>query len=333
MTKRTSQGFTLVELLVVIAIIGILIALLLPAVQAAREAARRTHCTNNLKQLGLAIFNFESTYKHLPCGGNYIENGQFQQYAMFLPLLPFIEESPFFGQYDFAGNSINSIYGNEPLLSVGLQVFNCPSDNAKGRSWSGRFARSNYAACFGSTTQAPTGLQSRHFNSGYMSSFDNDYDAPDLETDGIFRLQGSQLGRETRVIRDGMSNTVMVSEILAGQEDTYNSSGANALRGMWMHIWMGMGNYTHFLTPNSSAGDGISWERCVDRPKEGMPCSTSVGQAGRGFHEYAAARSHHPGGVMVVFADGHVLFYGDTVDYSVWQAIATFDGSEVISDE
>ena len=125
-----------------------------------------------------------------------------------------------------------------------------------------------------------------------------------------------------------MSNTVMVSELLAGQDDKENSNGLNEFRGMWMHIWMGMGCYTHFLTPNSSAGDGIASHRCMDLPN--MPCNP---QAKSGGGEYAAARSHHPGGVLVVFADGHVLFYGDTVDYSVWQAIATFDGSEVINDE
>ena len=333
MTKRTSQGFTLVELLVVIAIIGILIALLLPAVQAAREAARRTHCANNLKQLGLSIFSFESTYKHLPAGSNYIEGPYSQppvlrhrEYSMFSLILPFIEESSFFGRFDLT----DRIYASEHVLRHSLPIFTCPSDNAKGRSWEGRVARSNYVACFGSTTNAPAIRSNRHFEGGNPP--DGNYDANDLETDGVFRIQGGQLGRETRVIRDGMSNTVMVSEILAGQDDTFGVipgvGKENALRGLWMHMFMGTSCYTHFLTPNSSAGDGIASHRCMDLPN--MPCNP---QARWGGGEYAAARSHHPGGVLVVFADGHVLFYGDTVDYPLWQAIATFGSGEVISDE
>ena len=321
-------GFTLVELLVVIAIIGILVALLLPAAQAAREAARRTQCANNLKQLGLSILNFENTYERLPAGGNYAEdhNGTVKQkeYSMFVLIMPFIEESPYFEQYDLA----DRVYASESLLVQGLEIFTCPSDNAKGRAWSGRFSRSNYASCFGSTTQAPTVKPWRHFVGGQPP--DGNYDADDLETDGVFRLQGSRFGRKTKTILDGMSNTVMLSEILAGQDDQPGTTGANALRGLWVHIWMGMGSYTHWLTPNSSDGDGVNWERCYHRPQAGMPCHP---QASRGGHEYAAARSHHPAGVLVVFADGHVRVYENSIDTSLWQAIATIRSGEIISGE
>ncbi len=142
-TQPCRRGFTLVELLVVIAIIDVLVALLLPAVQAAREAARRAQCINNAKQLGLAVANFETQHGRLPAGGHFPG----REYSMFMVILPFIEASPLYGQYDFdlriySGNNVD-------VTRIQLPSFVCPSDDALGRYWgtpSPRFARSNYAA-------------------------------------------------------------------------------------------------------------------------------------------------------------------------------------------
>jgi len=145
--RRSLHGFTLVELLVVIAIIGVLIALLLPAVQAAREAARRAQCINNLRQTGLSVVNFESQFGRLPAGANYAETqtsryggyeikGETNEYSMFLILLPFIEASPLYGQYDFDKRIYSDIGGgkqNEALTRLQLPSFVCPSDTALGR--------------------------------------------------------------------------------------------------------------------------------------------------------------------------------------------------------
>src|SRR5512134_77721 len=133
---RRRCGFTLVELLVVIAIIGVLVALLLPAVQAAREASRRTQCTNNLKQLGLAALNYESTYKHLPPGDYKRVYG-----TWLVVLLPFVEQQPQFDRYVGLGateryqqaNDASFRYGGAPNLAAGvtktqIAVYTCPSD-------------------------------------------------------------------------------------------------------------------------------------------------------------------------------------------------------------
>ncbi|MCH2131999.1 MAG: DUF1559 domain-containing protein [Pirellulaceae bacterium] len=323
----------MVELLVVIAIIAILIALLLPAVQSAREAARRIQCTNNLKQVALSALNFEGHYKHLPAGGNYmeIETKELREYSMFLLILPFIEQSPFYENYDFEERIYHE--KNEAITRLQLGIYVCPSDDSQGRMWGSRHSRSNYAACFGTSTQAPFADSSRHYMNNPNLNDDPSYDDDDMDTDGVFRLQGSRLGRRLRDVFDGTSQTVMVGEILAGQGDSFpggSTPGARGdLRGLWASIWMGTASYSHLLSPNSSAGDGM-WEVwCENKPGDNLPCEGLPGKAGTNF---AGARSHHPGGVNVSFVDGHVLFYSDTIDYSVWLAIATHAAGDIVQD-
>ena len=323
-TRR--RAFTLVELLVVIAIIGVLVALLLPAVQAAREAARRTQCVNNSRQLGLAVANFESQNGRLPAGGNYPG----KEYSMMLIILPFIEASPLFGQYDFDERIY--LFENKEVTRIQLPAYVCPSDDALGRFWGNssigdRFARSNYAACYGSSGQAPD-IDPAGTHYAHVDPYD--HDGPQLESDGMFRIQASKRGRRLAEVTDGTSQTAMIAEIIAGQSDkVVDTNDRGDLRGLWAHIWMGAAAYTHWLAPNNSAGDAI-WHRwCVDQPEQGLPCVDSEFPSLPGGHEYAATRSRHPGGVNVTFGDGHVGFYADEVDYDLWQAVATMDGGEV----
>ena len=314
------RGFTLVELLVVIAIIGILIALLLPAVQAAREAARRTQCTNNLKQIGLAILNFENQYRALPAGATHKDHGRDAEYTMFLLIQPFLEQGNVHDRYNFYVNS--RIYSNREVIRAQIPGYLCPSDDAKGRAWvvpylnNRTFARSNYVACFGTAMQLANPA-----DAFLLSSPSFDLDGKYADTDGTFRIQGKRTGRKLAEITDGTSHTIMVSELLAGKVDVSGGSNDVDLRGLWALTWMGMSEYTHFHTPNTSAGDAI--EHCV--PEIDMPCNLQA-RADQLMTGDAAARSQHPGGVMALSGDGHVRFYSDTIDLFVWRALATYAG-------
>ena len=317
------RGFTLVELLVVIAIIGILIALLLPAVQAAREAARRTQCTNNLKQIGLAILNFENQYRALPAGATHKDHGRAAEFSMFLLIQPFLEQGNVHDRYNFYVNS--RIYSNQEVTRAQIPGYLCPSDDAKGRAWvisfnGDRTARSNYVACFGTAMQLPN---PDDFSRLWTTI---DLDGEDADTDGYFRIQGKRTGRRLAEITDGTSHTIMATALLAGRVDVEDGSPTISwspidLRGLWVMTWMGMSMYSHFLTPNSSAGDAI--EHCL--PDIDMPCNLQA-RADQLMTGDAAARSQHPSGVVAVSGDGHVRFYSDIINLSVWRVLATYAG-------
>jgi prepilin-type N-terminal cleavage/methylation domain-containing protein/prepilin-type processing-associated H-X9-DG protein len=310
------HGFTLVELLVVITIIGILIALLLPAVQAAREAARKAQCSNNLKQLGLAVNNFENQYRALPAGVTFSEGGKLREYSMFLVVLPFLEASNLMDRFDFSKRIYDG--DNELVAVVQPAPYVCPSDDGAGRKWDKRYARSNYAGCFGS---------GYFLGPNYSSSGGTPYsdpascDAGAYETDGPFRLQGKRTGRTIAEIKDGTSQTAMLSELITGKDDVYQDDNKRGdIRGLWAHCWMGASAYTHWLTPNASAGDGLFGVWCDDSPQEGLPCTP---QTSLFANNYATARSRHPGGVNIVFVDGHVDFYSSNIDRTVWRGLST----------
>lgn len=321
---RKTYAFTLVELLVVIAIIGILVALLLPAVQAAREAARRAQCVNNNKQLGVAIHNYASSNNSLPPGSSGCSSVSliWTGASAFVYMLPYLEQANLATGYDFDA----MVYGgpNRPIIGTSVATFLCPSDDAAGRYFQApnpadRRARSNYAVSFGPDVWMPYG------NNSWSTLSYCTGDGSDHDTAGAFRMR---VGRRFKDFADGTSNTAAASELLAGEPDDGSSMPFES-RGIWGLAWMGKSIYTHRNTPNTSVGDYIERESCISQPQ--MPCDTSAGLDRQ--REHVAARSMHNGGVNVLFADGHVSFYSDTVDLMPWRGISTIAQGEFVSME
>ncbi len=317
------RAFTLVELLVVIAIIGILIALLLPAVQAAREAARRMQCTNNLKQVGMGMANHESTYKRLPAGnmGWNKAGTSWLGHTAFFQILPFLEQGNIYDDFDLEVRWTDLPNGN--LIGETISTYCCPSDDAQGRKlhdyYTGRYyARSNYAVCFGSTQI--------HSPSAPMAGSSASHGAADslYDNDGPFRLH---VGRKISDFLDGTSKTIVASEVITGVGDEPDTTGAQDQRGNWAFPYVGA-IYLHRRTPNSGIPDTMRFCFCTQasRISPDNPCESSSLPKDEHVYEYVAARSRHPGGVNCLFADGHVEFYNDEVDLALWKSLSTIAG-------
>ncbi|ADB15747.1 protein of unknown function DUF1559 [Pirellula staleyi DSM 6068] len=310
---RNSQrrGFTLVELLVVIAIIGVLVALLLPAVQAAREAARRMDCTNKVKQWSLASHNFADTNSgFLPIGGmnslGTVENGQtYQRITWHVLLWPFIEQTSLYSQYILtepfhSANNIQTLRVHSPLYS-------CPSD--KGRA-----------------TQAQTDTYWRVMGN-YVGNFGNTHLHQNASDQAIY--SGSPYGiRHTYTmasITDGTSNTVGFSEILIASPGGLDDNRGDILNDE------GSPGFMSITTPNSSSPDQCrACKASTTTPGTGdyrrMPCTP----VGANTEYRIAARSSHPNGVVVGMMDGSVRFVTNTVAQNVWAAAMSTKGAETL---
>ena len=330
------HGFTLVELLVVIAIIGILVSLLLPAVQSAREAARRSQCMNNQRQVSIGMHNHLSAKNELPAGclGLNTAKTRWLGHSCFYQLLPFLEEGVPFGLLDL--DLSNEFAGYSIAIATPISVYCCPSDNACGRLLKPYVhqavgseppehvsARSNIAVCFGTVQHMPTGTPEKgadnHMFQGPQMRRERVLDV-DLETDGPFY---AEVGRQLKEFTDGTSKTVFGSELLAGRHDEGHYT-ATDYRGRWNFPFNGSCWYVHRNGPNSSVPDSMVYT-CKNYPD--MPCRNSS----RGtMQEHFAARSAHPGGVNVYFADGSCRFAPNAIDLFVWQAWGTVAGGEVV---
>ena len=187
---------------------------------------------------------------------------------------------------------------------------------------SGKYARSNYVVCFGSDRMVPDA-------NGVHIPGDSSRSGVDLETDGAFRLDKS---RRMRDFTDGTSTSALLSEVMAGPDEVFDDTDWDT-RGMWGVHHMGAFAYTHRNTPNSSVGDSLwrtsGYKRCIEL--RDMPCDSSSTTLLDTHH--AAARSRHPDGVQVAFADGHVSFISDTIDLDTWQALGAINDGLVISGE
>lgn len=301
------RGFTLVELLVVIAIIGILVALLLPAIQAARESARRMNCADHLREIGVAMHNHHGTYGALPPGVSdatpYWGQGNWQ-----VSILAYIEQGSLREQYfDYGIANGRNYYHNDNLdgaTGKQLPTLLCPSDSPNTGGWPANPRSTtyhNYVANFGNT-----GIdESANWQvATYLG----------ITFKGAPFTRGRPLRLEN--IMDGSSNTLMASEVIQGQR--------HDLRGC---TWWGTGSgFVTSLRPNDSAPD-LSWSDAswCDANRPNPPC------AFRTTAYVFGARSRHPGGVNAVLCDGSTRFVTDTIDVAVWQGLSTTQGREPAS--
>jgi prepilin-type N-terminal cleavage/methylation domain-containing protein len=327
-------GFTLVELLVVIAIIGVLIALLLPAVQAAREAARRMQCSDHLKNIALATHNYHDVYKYLPPGSKG-DNGP----TWAVLLLPYIEQSALYSRFNlrrtFNDNTIDSGYevsNVTALIDVTLPVYTCPTDGGDLRSsWNPRgsgegFYHHNYLCCSGDA--AIVAPNSNYIPTTWFTNIPLSAAPADVLVfaHGGMYCVGTNTGTETykmEEITDGTSNTLAFGECVRGQ---WSGGTVNDLRGL---IWWGSGTFfTGNLAPNSGIGDrGCSAAAFMTNtllPKNRFP----IGPQAVVHEHYVASRSYHTGGVQTAFGDGSVSFQSDTVGLDVWRAMCSSRGGE-----
>ena len=331
--KPRLRGFTLVELLVVIAIIGVLVALLLPAVQAAREAARRSQCSNNLKQLGLAALNFEDTYGKLPPGGGPGLGQNNDQGSWLVYLLPYVEQNNLFQAIDSApgaaGRRIRNAF-TAKTLPVVIKNFRCPSDEFEPRS-----PVTSYGASIGpqccpgpcSAAQSPyrTYCNGANFNPswGYPASSNyGDTLVPD-QVRGLFTRQGALM--RLSMITDGTSNTIMFGEILAGQNgDIYYALGRNGSAGMnagWAQTDSGIAintttvpinTFLTYLDPNQNRC--LNWQINVDNWNISF-----------GF------RSRHPQSCQFVLADGSVHVFRQSMSHMVYNQLGCRNDDQAAS--
>jgi prepilin-type N-terminal cleavage/methylation domain-containing protein len=346
--RGSAAAFTLVELLVVIAIIGILVALLLPAIQAAREAARRSQCLNNIRQVGIAMMNYESARKQLPVGatqryGNNPTTGQPYtanptMFSWISLLMPYVEEASLYGQVNWKIplEDRNSLVPPDTAHHIQFQTLLCPSDQRVGitNTWYG--ARGNYAGNAGigkiwmNDTSPTQDAANASLNPGY-SCTPHPYSAPsdpnanpEAKNSSLFRFGTFMVnkGRKMREFADGTSKTAAISELR-------NFEGTDT-RGV-LHFGAGV-LYMHDFPPNylPTASNLREWTRwCVNI--DFVSCNGSP-QDWRGEWRHYA-RSNHSGGVNLMMVDTSARFVSDSINIDLWKAVATPKGDETVNDE
>ncbi|HJQ78762.1 MAG TPA: DUF1559 domain-containing protein [Lacipirellulaceae bacterium] len=348
-SKSKRGAFTLVELLVVVAIIGVLVALVLPAVQSARESARRTQCLNNLKQLGIALHNYVSAETHFPPGsvaktyaGEPNHPQTFYRWSSLAHLLPYMENQAVRDLLDLSlplympGAGYPIADKNKSGVAQVLPEFLCSSDLRQPvkTAW----GPTNYVACAGSGAGGGT----------------------PFETDGVFYVNSATAFAN---LGDGSSHTVAMSESLLGedtqQDATSGFGGATPERNYKFPLGfsavpdltdakcngtktfnstMGNGNdprgfawcsgeyrcalYNHYYSPNAANFDCIT-SVTVDPTLPPQKLYSAYG--------WRAARSNHPGGVNILLADGSARLVGDAVDLTLWKNLSTRDAADIAS--
>jgi prepilin-type N-terminal cleavage/methylation domain-containing protein/prepilin-type processing-associated H-X9-DG protein len=319
-TRRSA--FTLVELLVVIAIIGILVALLLPAVQAAREASRRAKCVNHLKQWATAMQMHHDANKRLPPGAYSSDGTDTGSRHSWVPYLWFyIEETALADKYDYNvgyatppngyrltdpdANARANAPSNQPIA-----LYYCPSDRGNGL-YRFRYAtiRGNYFANWGPMSfQPPDPLPKVRAPFGFK-----DYKSRNLPLRSNFKD-----------FTDGTSTTLILSEEIMHPNDEAADGRGDMLNDVGDELFMTL------YTPNTSIPDAQWGSWCETTPQ--TPCTTAGGSGSR-RQVYSSARSFHPGGVNAAFSDAHVIFVSNDIASDPWKWLSTMNGQEVVGEQ
>lgn len=314
------QGFTLVELLVVIAIIGILIGMLLPAVQQVREAARRTQCMNNLRQLSLASLSFESANMEFPAGerlleGNVRFGNQWRGSSLFIQMLPFMEANNILSSVNYDANApwaLNQF--NSQGIEIQIPVFRCPSSSHQ-EEWS-----RDYFGVQGGETP-------------FVANF---FGRGTVYRDGVFSFCR---GVSFSELSDGTSNTAMLGECDIPQfhgASGLNSAGTGFVGGPGpVPWWWGGGTAAASLREarkniTSPARSVLTFTSPLNDPRFRPPAGTAGTDDNSEYHDTPFASSH-PGGAVFAFADGHVQFFSNEVSLTAYQRAASRDGGTVVS--
>jgi prepilin-type N-terminal cleavage/methylation domain-containing protein len=311
MLSHFRRGFTLVELLVVIAIIGILVSLLLPAVQAAREAGRRMQCTNNLKQWTLAIHNYHDINKSLPTGMMQAQNsGQLagiKRQTWVIAIMAQMDQASIanllnhsVGYWQAPNVVPNSTTG---ILYNSIGAYYCPSDRGSGKWLADTYwrTRGNYIANFGNTRQIDIALGSAPFEFNKYSNFAR--------------------------INDGLSNTLCLGEILMASDDTNWDCRGDVLNDDDGSF------FSTAFTPNSGQDLCVICNNPANVPKPPR-CIQGGSRFNRSSSASAiATRSNHPGGVVISLCDGSVRFFTNNISAGVWQSLGSARGGEPSSAE
>ena len=300
---RCSTGFTLVELLVVIAIIGILVSLLLPAVQSAREAARRMQCQNNLKQIGLALHNYHTAHDSFP-PGSYWYGSNYDNYrgSILILLLPFIEQQNLFDNFDYTVRIDDQTFPDTSLLgSTEVAVYRCPSDNNRGLL-NGR-AIHNYAASNGPTAHIDNPNCKCSEGAGWNAYALSPYENPNDFAGPFYRRNNPTTITDCR---DGLSNTIYFGEVR-------RDCSRHTQQG-WARSNNGNGLVSTQVPMNVNTCDESDPNPCR------QPCNWST---------ELAFKSAHPGGVLFLFGDGSVHFLSESIDHWNYQYLGAKADGEV----
>jgi prepilin-type N-terminal cleavage/methylation domain-containing protein len=314
MISKHRTAFTLIELLVVIAIIAVLVGLLLPAVQKVREAANRTKCTNNLKQLALAMHNYHDTRKVLPPGTRrkvndqaYVGPGEwYDDHGWYSQMGPFVEQDNWYHLINFEKSFSDEV--NDQARRLEMPVFACPDDGLKHNEWPSKTwarIRGNYVVNFGNTNYGQTTKATVLFGGAPF---------------GIHK--SSSFGD----ITDGLSNTLLMAEVITVGDTGTDWGGplsdfSTSLGGQTFEAW---------LTPNSPIPDDVARVCPPHNALNGMPGCNLIGDNSKTPDQSLAARSKHVGGVHAALCDGSVRFFSNTISLATWRALSTSRGGETV---